>query len=90
MVAGTSPPAETLVELVAALHAQAARRRAVVEPGDLADIGQPGEGWDGAGPAALERVLFHLVQGYAATSATSTSSASSPAASSESNDQAPR
>jgi hypothetical protein len=56
---------ETLEELVAALHAQAARSRAVVESHDLADIGQPGEGWDGAGPAALERVLFHLVQEYA-------------------------
>jgi hypothetical protein len=28
-------------------------------------IGQPGDGWDAAGPAALERVLFHLVQEYA-------------------------
>jgi len=53
---------ETLEELVAALHAQAARSRAVVESHDLADIGQPGDGWDGAGPATLERVLFHLVQ----------------------------
>ena len=56
---------ETLEELVAALHAQAARSRAVVESHDLADIGQPGDGWDAAGPAALERVLFHLVQEYA-------------------------
>ena len=59
------PPGETLEELVAALHAQAARSRAVVESHDLADIGQPGDGWDTAGPAALERVLFHLVQEYA-------------------------
>jgi hypothetical protein len=58
-------PGETLEELVAALHAQAARSRAVVESHDLADIGQPGDGWDAAGPAALERVLFHLVQEYA-------------------------
>ena len=58
-------PGETLEELVAALHAQAARSRAVVESHDLADIGQPGDGWDTAGPAALERVLFHLVQEYA-------------------------
>jgi uncharacterized damage-inducible protein DinB len=56
---------ETLEELVAALHAQAARSRAVVESHDLADIGQPGDGWDEAGPAALDRVLFHLVQEYA-------------------------
>lgn len=56
---------ETLDELVAALHAQAARSRAVVESHDLADVGQPGAGWDGAEPAALERVLFHLLQEYA-------------------------
>jgi hypothetical protein len=56
---------ETLEDLVAALHAQAARSRAVVESHDLADVGQPGQGWNGAEPAALERVLFHLVQEYA-------------------------
>ncbi len=56
---------ETLEELVAALHAQAARSRAVVESHDLADIGQPGDAWDEAGPAALERILLHLVQEYA-------------------------
>jgi uncharacterized protein DUF664 len=44
---------------------EAARSRAVVESHDLADIGQPGGGWDEAGPAALERVLLHLVQEYA-------------------------
>jgi uncharacterized damage-inducible protein DinB len=55
---------ETLQELVAALHAQAARSRAVVESHDLADVGQPGE-WIGGGPAVLERVLFHLLQEYA-------------------------
>lgn len=54
---------ETLDELTAALHAQAARSRAVVESHDLADVGQPGDGWDE--PAALERVLFHLLQEYA-------------------------
>jgi uncharacterized damage-inducible protein DinB len=56
---------ETLEELVAALHAQAARSRAVVESHDLADIGQPGDGWAGAEPATLERVLLHLLQEYA-------------------------
>jgi uncharacterized damage-inducible protein DinB len=58
-------PDETLDDLVAALHAQAARTRAIVGSHDLADIGQPGERWDGADPASLERVLFHLVQEYA-------------------------
>ncbi len=56
---------EGLDELVAALQAQAARTRAIVESHDLADVGQPGERWDGADPATLERVLFHLLQEYA-------------------------
>jgi uncharacterized damage-inducible protein DinB len=56
---------ETLEELVGALRAQAARSRAVVESHDLADIGQPGERWDGADPPSLERILFHLLQEYA-------------------------
>jgi hypothetical protein len=56
---------ETLEDLVTALHAQAARTRAIVESHDLADIGQPGEGWNGLDPPALERVLFHLLQEYA-------------------------
>ena len=58
-------PEETLSDLVAALHARAARTRAIVESHDLADIGQPGPRWDGADPASLERVLFHLLQEYA-------------------------
>ena len=56
---------ETLGELAAALHAQAARTRAIVESHDLADTGQPGERWGAADPPALERVLFHLLQEYA-------------------------
>ena len=58
-------PEETLAGLVAALDAQAARTRAIVNAHDLADVGQPGERWDGAPPPALERILFHLVQEYA-------------------------
>jgi hypothetical protein len=58
-------PGETLGDLVEALHAQAARTRAIVGSHDLADIGQPGERWDGPGPASLERVLLHLLQEYA-------------------------
>jgi uncharacterized damage-inducible protein DinB len=56
---------ETLDDLVAALRVQAARTRAIVDSHDLADIGQPGERWNGADPASLERVLFHLLQEYA-------------------------
>ena len=58
-------PGETLQDLVAALHAQAARTRAIVESHDLADRGQPGDRWDGGNPPALERILFHLLQEYA-------------------------
>ena len=58
-------PGETLDELLTALHAQAARSRAVVEAHDLSEIGQPGDGWDGDDPATLERILFHLLQEYA-------------------------
>jgi uncharacterized damage-inducible protein DinB len=54
-----------LPELIAALHAQAARSRAVVESHDLADVGQPGQGWSADGPASLERILLHLLQEYA-------------------------
>ena len=56
---------ETLEELVEGLRAQAARTRAVVGSHDLADIGRPGERWDGADPPSLERILFHLLQEYA-------------------------
>ena len=56
---------ETLEELVAALHAQAVRSRAVVESHDLAAVGRPGDGWGAGGPASLERILFHLLQEYA-------------------------
>jgi hypothetical protein len=58
-------PDESLADLLAALRAQAARSRAVVEAHQLSDVGAPGEPWDGADPPVLERVLFHLVQEYA-------------------------
>ncbi|MBO0808239.1 MAG: DinB family protein [Actinobacteria bacterium] len=58
-------PDETLDSLTAALSAQAARSRAVVESHDLADTGQPGDRWDGDDPPPLERILFHLLQEYA-------------------------
>ncbi|MGO9078495.1 MAG: DUF664 domain-containing protein, partial [Streptosporangiaceae bacterium] len=58
-------PDETLTGLLDALSAQAARSRAVITSHDLAEVGQPGERWDGADPATLERVLFHLLQEYA-------------------------
>jgi uncharacterized damage-inducible protein DinB len=58
-------PGESLEQLAAGLIVQGDRSRAVIESHDLAEIGQPGERWDGAEPATLERVLFHLLQEYA-------------------------
>jgi uncharacterized damage-inducible protein DinB len=58
-------PGVTREQLVAASAAQAVRTRAVIESHDLAELGQPGDRWDGAEPASLERVLFHLMQEYA-------------------------
>jgi uncharacterized damage-inducible protein DinB len=56
---------ETREELVAALHAQGVRTRAVIETTDLAQPGKPGAGWEGEDPPPLERILFHLIQEYA-------------------------
>jgi uncharacterized damage-inducible protein DinB len=58
-------PDETRDNLLAGLREQAAATRAIIEAHDLADLGQPGDRWDGADPPALERILFHLVQEYA-------------------------
>ena len=58
-------PDETLASLLAGLDEQAARSRAIIDAHDLDEVGQPGERWDGADPATLERVLFHLLQEYA-------------------------
>ena len=56
---------ETLDGLVAALAAQAERSNAIIQAHDLAEVGQPGDRWDGDDPASLERILFHLLQEYA-------------------------
>jgi uncharacterized damage-inducible protein DinB len=58
-------PEETLDSLLAALTAQANRSTAIIESHDLAEVGEPGERWEGQPPATLERVLFHLLQEYA-------------------------
>ena len=58
-------PDETLDDLEAALLAQAARTREIVEEHDLDEVGRPGDRWDGADPPTLERILFHLLQEYA-------------------------
>jgi len=56
---------ETPATLLAELRDQAERSRAIITSHNLDEVGQPGERWDGADPATLERVLFHLVQEYA-------------------------
>ena len=58
-------PDETVEDLVAALEEQAVRSRDVIACHDLAAVGRPGPRWEGAEPATLERVLFHLLQEYA-------------------------
>lgn len=58
-------PDETLAGLLSALHHAGDRTRQIVEAHDLASVGRPGERWDGAPPATLERVLLHVMQEYA-------------------------
>lgn len=58
-------PDETAEDLISTLREQATRSRAIIETNDLSTVGQPGPRWDGAEPATLERILFHLLQEYA-------------------------
>jgi hypothetical protein len=58
-------PEETRDGLLAELDRRAAVTTAIAGRHDLAETGVPGERWDGAEPASLERVLLHLVQEYA-------------------------
>ena len=54
-------PEETLT----GLQAQAETSRGIVRTHALSEVGKPGPRWDGAEPATLERILFHLLQEYA-------------------------
>lgn len=59
-------PAElSTADVLAALAERGRRTTALVRAHDLADVGVPGDRWDGAEPATLERVLLHLLQEYA-------------------------
>lgn len=58
-------PTSSLDDLLAELIAQAEVTAEVVGAHELDEAGAPGERWDGAEPATLERVLLHLVQEYA-------------------------
>ena len=73
------PPGETLAGLTAALHAQAARTRAIAESHDLDERGQPGAGWDGPAPRSWSGSCSTSSRSMPATWASSTSSASWPA-----------
>lgn len=58
-------PGEASADLLRALADQGTVTGEVVLRHELDEVGQPGDRWDGAEPATLERVLFHLVQEYA-------------------------
>ena len=58
-------PEETLDGLLAELDRRARVTGTIAGRHDLAETGVPGDRWDGAEPATLERVLLHLVQEYA-------------------------
>ena len=58
-------PEQDLASLARVLSRQADRTAQVVRAHALSDVGRPGERWEGAPPATLERVLLHLVQEYA-------------------------
>ncbi len=58
-------PEETSDALVTALRAQGTRTATVAASTELTSLGAPGPRWEGAPPATLERVLFHLLQEYA-------------------------
>jgi len=52
-------------EVIDQLRQQGLRTREIVESHSPDERGLPGPRWDGAEPATLERVLFHLLQEYA-------------------------
>ena len=58
-------PGESRDSLLAALSAQGAHTTAAITGNELTTPGAPGPRWNGAPPATLERVLFHLLQEYA-------------------------
>lgn len=58
-------PQESLDGLLLALSTGGDRTRGIVLDHELTDVGAPGERWDGAEPATLERVLLHVVQEFA-------------------------
>jgi hypothetical protein len=58
-------PDEDPEEVVDALSRRGEVTAAISRRHALDDVGAPGERWDGASPATLERCLLHLIQEYA-------------------------
>jgi len=66
-------PEETTEDLIAALRAQAARSRAIIEANDLESVGRPGPRWDGAGQPPSSGCCSTSSKSTHATSVTSMS-----------------
>ncbi len=61
-----SVPADPgVADVLSAWREQASISDAVIGRHALDEVGRPGPRWDGAEPATLERVLFHILQEYA-------------------------
>jgi hypothetical protein len=58
-------PDEPSEPVLAALRERGRTTTEIVGRHPLDEVGAPGERWDGARPASLERCLYHLVQEYA-------------------------
>lgn len=56
---------ESVTQVLDELRDRGEVTRHIVARHDLAEAGVPGERWEGAEPASLERVLLHLLQEYA-------------------------
>jgi hypothetical protein len=56
---------EATADLLAALQARGRVTASIARRHPLDEVGAPGERWDGAPPATLERCLLHVLQEYA-------------------------
>ncbi|BBH63898.1 hypothetical protein ACTI_05830 [Actinoplanes sp. OR16] len=58
-------PTESFDSLAAQLRTQATHTDNLIRTTSPDEVGAPGPRWDGAAPATLERICFHLLQEYA-------------------------
>jgi hypothetical protein len=56
---------EATADVLAALQSRGRASAAIARRHPLDEVGAPGERWDGAPPATLERCLLHVMQEYA-------------------------